>query len=49
MEGVCSWVDHIQAIHSHGPILRSMKLLGQPEFLFPTDEISAYEKSMFAR
>ena len=29
MEGVVSWVDHIQAIHSQHTILRSMKLLWQ--------------------
>ena len=32
MEGVVSRVNHIQAIHSQRPILRSMKLLGSPEF-----------------
>ena len=29
MEGVWSWADHIQALHSQSPILRSTKLLGQ--------------------
>ena len=30
MKGVWSWADHIQAIHSQSPILRSMKLQGRP-------------------
>ena len=34
MEGVVSWANHIQAIHSQRPILRSMKLLGQPIFFY---------------
>ena len=29
MEGVVPWADHIQAIHSWHPMLRSMKRLGQ--------------------
>ena len=32
MEGVWSWANHIQAIHSHRLILQCMKLLGQPNF-----------------
>ena len=31
MKDVWSWANHIQAIHSQCPILRSTKLLGQPK------------------
>jgi hypothetical protein len=44
MEGVVLWADHIQAIHSQRPILRSTKLLRQPEKKIMTDEILADEK-----
>ena len=52
MKGGCGVVaDHIQAIHSHSPILRSMKMLGQPvQYIYIyiyikhlTDEILADE------
>jgi hypothetical protein len=34
-----SWADHIQAIHSQCPIMRSTKFLGQPKKKLPKDEI----------
>ena len=51
MESVVSWANHIQAIHSQHPILRSMKLLGQPgkKNKNMIDEILVDEKSMFAK
>ena len=49
MQGVWSWIDHIQAIHSQRLILRSTKLFGQPEFVFSKDEMLGDEKSMFVR
>ena len=42
LEGVVLWANHIQAIHSQRPILRSTKLLEQSKILMD-------EKSMFAR
>ena len=46
MEGVVSWADHIQTIHSWHIILRSTKLLGQPGKNLPTNEISADENDV---
>ena len=34
MKGVWSQANHVQAIHSHRPILRSKKLLGPPRKKF---------------
>jgi hypothetical protein len=49
IEGVRSWADHIQVIHSQGPNLWSMKMLGQPEKKLQMKEILADDKSMFER
>jgi MoxR-like ATPase len=49
MEGVVSWADYIQAIHSQRLILWSTKLIEQPRKKHLVDEILADDISMFAR